>query len=184
MTNHFQKESNMDVKYTAKLNACIMFGKTLDVFPNVLHHTNKTNMIMLNCFGLGYKHMDKVKFSVEQGNIQSLDMNVIPADGLCTEPFLQVQIIPTSETGTIQITDSFSSEILTWEMNDNHIILKHDNDAVMIDYTAGEVKIVNVESNLMMIDFYNQCKTHTKKQDELDRLNRLIAKLQKEISYN
>jgi hypothetical protein len=181
MTNHSQpKETSMNIEYHARLNTCILFGKTFDVYPNVLHFTNKVNMFMINCFGLDYKHSDKIKFNIIDGAVQSLDMNVIQDK----EKFLQVQIIPTSETGILEITDSFTSVHLTWEMNDKHIILKHGNDGVMIDYTAGVVKMVNVESNLMMIDFYNLCKTHTKKQDELDRLNRLIAKLQKEISYN
>jgi len=174
----------MEVKYSARLTTHIMFGKTLDVFPNLLHHTNKVNMFIFNCFGLQYKHTDKVKFSVIAGNYSSLDKNIIPVDEICTEPFLQVSMIPTSSTGSIQITDTFRTYVLTWEMNDKHIILKHENDAVMIDYQIGEVKIVNVESNLMMIDFYNLCKTHSKNKEELDRLNRLIAKLQKEISYN
>jgi hypothetical protein len=184
MTNISTKDSNMEVKYSARLTTHIMFGKTLDVFPNLLHHTNKVNMFIFNCFGLQYKHTDKVKFSVIAGTYSSLDKNIIPADEICTEPFLQVSMIPTSSTGSIQITDTFKTYVLTWEMNDKHIILKHENDAVMIDYQTGEVKIVNVESNLMMIDFYNLCKTHSKNQEELDRLNRLIAKLQKEISYN
>ena len=184
MTNFSKKDSNMEIKYSARLNSHIMFGNTLDVLPTLLHHTDKTNMFIFNCYGVEYKHMDKIKFSVIDGSIQSLEMDVQPADEICPEPCLQVQIIPESDIGSLEITDTFNSYVLTWEKNDKHIILKHENESVMIDYQTGEVNIVNVESNLMMIDFYNLCKTHSTNQKELDRLNKLIAKLQKEISYN
>lgn len=158
---------------------------SLSVFPRAMVFEDNTCMIYLNCFGLRYKHYDKFEVNLLNGSASDIEHTVSPIGNLTgSEPCLQVNITPASEKGMIQITDSFSTYNLSWEMTKEYLLLKQNKDQVMIHFEQGVIDIPNQENNAHMIDFLNTCKKYTTDESQLASLDRQIAKYTQRNSIN
>lgn len=157
----------------------------LAVFPKAIVNDDNTCMIYFNCFGLRYKHFDKFKITVVNGSASDIEHTLSPiGHPTGSENCLQVHITPATDIGVIQITDSFTTHNLSWEMTKEHLFLKQNNYKVMIHFDQGVIDIPNQESNLMMIDFLQQCRKQTTDEIEIARLDRQIAKYTERNSIN
>lgn len=156
----------------------------LGVYPKLAVQKNNECLIYFNCFGIRYKHMDKFDISVTAGQSAPLETFFSPiGNSFGVEGYSQVFICPTSKTGTITVTDSFTSYDLTWEVNADHVVLKYADYQAFIDFEHGVIDIPNIRESNMMIDFYNLCKKqHSTDKEDQEFLEKQIKKYSKNLN--
>lgn len=149
----------------------------LSVFPKVAVGKDNQCAIVLDCFGLRYKHMDKFEINILDGECLNVESALLHLGNLTGHEMYRRFIIPvTSETGTIQITDTFETYDLNWKIALDHILVSHKNYQVLVDFEQGVVNIPNREFDERMVDFLNLCKSRTTDPEEIEALDRKINK--------
>jgi len=157
----------------------------LSVFPRVQVDKDNQCVIVFNCFGLRYKHMDKFNISITKGQAFEIETKELPVGNPTgKEIYRQVTIPLASETGVIKVTDSFTSYDVKWEITKDQILVSHEDHRVLIHFEQGVVDIPNERVNNYMIDFLNLCKTKTTDAEDLASLDRQIAKYTQRNSIN
>jgi hypothetical protein len=157
----------------------------LSVFPKVAVDKDNQCAIILDCFGLRYKHMDKFAITIVEGECSKIETNLLPLGNLTGKEMFRRFVIPlTSSKGILKVTDTFLSQELRWEITQDQILVSHQDYQVLIHFEQGVIDIPNHRSNKMMIDFLNLCKTTTTSLEDLASLDRQIAKYTQRNSIN
>jgi hypothetical protein len=157
----------------------------LSVFPKVAVDKDNQCAIVLDCFGLRYKHMDKFTFNILDGECSEIKSALLPiGNPTGKEMFNRFVLSVASETGIVQITDTFTSYDLKWEITQDQILVSYEDNQVLIHFEHGVIDIPNHKSNQMMIDFLNLCKSRTTDTEELESLDIQIAKYTQRSSIN
>jgi hypothetical protein len=180
----FQTDKQNAPSWTVKME--FMEGVSLErnhsflgVYPKLAVQNDNHSVISFNCFGLRYKHMDKFSISISNGSAEIEKFKLPVGMSFGSEKFLQFNLYPTSNTGSITVTDTFKSYVLTWEEKDDHVSLKCKDFQVAINYVHGVIDIPNITENQMMLNFFLQCKEKSNDAENDKFLEKMIDKYYK-----
>ncbi len=155
----------------------------LTVNPKVGLQEDNQPVLILELYGLRYKHFKNFKIELKNGESKPAQEETYSVGNLIgSETFKEMTFFPTSPEGIITLSDGFATYELKWSLSDEQILVTTDKCQVIAHFEQGIIDLPDYHENQKMLDMYFAYKEITKGHEASNFFDDQIAKLLKQNS--